>query len=130
MTFLEAMAAVLWADAGFKAASPGGIAAQLTPEAPTQTLTSYRVIGGPNDPTLDTAGLQVLRVEFNCHAMTYNAASAARDALVAFLNGYGGQLADARATYLQNAQVLSPMDFFDSETRQHRCMTEFYLIFD
>jgi hypothetical protein len=99
----------------------------LIPEGCTLPAVSYQVVGGSSAPTFNTSGMQKLRVQFDCHARHYKIADAVREALRSFLNGYYGLLADG--TYLQNAEFLQPIDYFDNDSRQYRCGLEFYLYF-
>lgn len=134
MNLMQALAKVVWADTAFKAASPGGISAVLLPEGVQLPATTYRTIVGIQESTLETSGQQRMRVEFEFHADQtaggYVAACAARRALDKVLNGFVGQLADEDSTYLQNVDPASKgADDYDSDPRQWRCLSEYYLIF-
>lgn len=125
---MDGVAAVLWADAGFHAASPGGISAVLLPEKVTLPATTYQIIVGTSEPTFDTSGLQTTRVQFDCFGSSYADAYAAREALIQALNGYRGALVDG--SFLQGALVITSVDFFADAPRQYRCMVEFYLMYN
>ena len=128
MTLLDGLSTVLWADTAFKAACPGGIAAVQLPERVTLPAATALIVSSLSDPTFESSGLQKVRVQFDCYALTYGEASDARNALVDVLNGYIGHLADG--TDLQNADQIQAIDFFEDDSRQFRCMVEFYLYFD
>lgn len=134
MTFMAALKEMLWANPGFKAASPGGIEFVLAPQRPQPAdgsalpaLTTMQRVGGSSKQTFDSAGPQKLRVQFDFHAGSYELAEAAHQALRAALERYQGKLADG--TYLQQAVYLQAIDFYDNEPRQFRCACEFYLYF-
>lgn len=130
---IEAVGQLLWADATFKAASPGGIADTLLPEGAPLPATTYQDVGGASDPTFDTSGMQRARIEFDCRADDSTggmaAARAARKALIAALNGqHGVTLADG--TWMDSAILISPgYTFFDDDARQYRARCEFYVMY-
>ncbi len=104
----------------------------LLPEGSTTPALTYMVAGGSSDPTFSTSGMQRLRVQFDVHAdpkdkAGYRAAIQAREALRLLLDGYRGMLSDG--TYLQNAQRIQDIDYFDDGPRQFRCSSEFYFWF-
>jgi hypothetical protein len=89
----------------------------------------YSFVGGSSTATFATAGMQRLRMQLDCWAADYDAAAALREAVVRALNGYQGQLSDG--TFLSNAFMVNPgIDFFEDDSREVRCMVEFYLLFD
>lgn len=98
------------------------------PEPPILPALTYQFAGGSSQPTFETSGMQKQRVQFDCWGQSYDDAASLRAALIAALNGYQGALSDG--TYLQNAELLQSMDFFENEARQYRCMVEFYLWYD
>jgi hypothetical protein len=124
---MDGIATLLWADAGFRAASPGGIMPTVLPQRAALPATTWMVAGGSSSPTFETSGLQKLRIQFDHHASDQAGANAARNALRNALEGYRGTLTDG--TFLQWAEWLQPLDFFDNEPRQFRCAQEFYLYF-
>jgi hypothetical protein len=140
MNMMQAVAAMLWANAGFRAASPGGIMPILLPEGAKLPATTYQIVGGSSKQTFDTSGPAKIRVQFDFHAgdvagtggaatvSGYTLATAARNALIAALDRYSGVLADG--TWLQNAVSLQPIDYFDNDARRFRCSQEFYLMFN
>jgi hypothetical protein len=85
---------------------------------------TYHVVGMHEDPTFQTAGMNRYRVQFDCWALTYAAASALRSALVASLNGFTGAV---NGVNIQNARVLQPIDFYEHEALQFRLAVEFYI---
>jgi len=96
--------------------------------AQTMPALTYKVIGGSSEPTFDTSGFQRERIELNSYADTYLQADQGREALLEFLNGYGGVLADG--TVLQNVEFIQKLDFYEQAPRRFRCMVEFYFYFD
>lgn len=88
---------------------------------------TFRIVGGSSEPTLETSGLQRVRLEIDCFGKSYLAAAKVRQAVRKFLNGYQGLLGDG--TYLQNADLIQELDFDEEYAREFRCMAEFYLYF-
>jgi hypothetical protein len=102
------------------------------PPDPIYPCISYRLIGGSQEETFDTAGAQQQRFEFNCYGSNYASAVAVRRALIGSgdspaLNGFGGLVADG--SLLQLVTKINEMDFFDSDAREYRAMVEFYFHF-
>lgn len=125
----DAVTQLLWNDAAFQAASPGGTADTVLPEGATLPATTYQVVGGRSDATLDTSGMQKLRVQFDCRAATADDAATARDALIAALNGRIGETLED-GTWLDSAELIQTIDYFDSDSRQFRKGVEFYVNFN
>lgn len=98
------------------------------PEIPTLPAATYHVIGGTSDPTFETSGMQKLRIQFDHYGNTYADANTLREATRVLLNGFVGALSDG--TYLEDAQLIQSVDFFENDARQYRCMSEFYLYFN
>jgi hypothetical protein len=99
----------------------------LLPEKPVLPAMTYGVVGGSGEPTLNTSGMIRLRMQFDCWGMKYSDAAQLRKALVQALNLYYGVLSDG--TYLQLAQFIQPVDFYEQDARQYRCAVEFYFEF-
>ena len=93
----------------------------------------YRVIGGSSDATLETSGMQKLRVQFDCYAVGsstasgYGVAVGVREALRLLLNGYQGALPDG--SFLDNADLIESRDVFMNDARQYVAEIEFRLLF-
>jgi hypothetical protein len=69
------------------------------------------------------------RVQFDCWGEDCDTAAGLRAAVIAALNGYQGQLSDG--TFLLNAELVDPgSDFYEDDSREVRCMVEFYLLFN
>lgn len=99
----------------------------ILPPDPTWPAMTYQIIAATPEPTLDTAGFQRWRLQFDCWANTYADAASLRAALIRTLNGYQGTLSDG--TLLQDAEFIQVTDFFADDARVYRCMVEFYLYF-
>lgn len=80
---------------------------------------AYSFIGATSNPTFDTAGFTRYRVEINCFATTYRKAATIRAAVVLAINGYQDGW--------MSIEKLHPIDFFDHELNQFRCLEEFYV---
>lgn len=94
----------------------------------TMPALTYKFVGGSSSPTFATSGMQKMRTEFSCYASSQLQADTLREAIRKFLNGFSGELSDG--TFLQNADLVQSVDFFDDDARQYRCAIEFYLWFD
>jgi Protein of unknown function (DUF3168) len=99
----------------------------VLPKAPTQPSLTYHFVGGTQDPTFTTRGMQRWRLEIVAEAPTAAGAIGLRNAVIAALNGYQGMLSDG--TFLQNCDFLQLMDAYDHEALIYRRMVEFYLYF-
>jgi hypothetical protein len=111
----------------------GRLTPVLLPEDSVLPAMTYKLIYGRGQQTLKTSGAQKVRVEFNAYASavtgTYDQAAQAREALRCLLNQFSGTLSDG--TILNNVELVnSGTDFFENDTRQFRCMSEFYLYFN
>jgi Protein of unknown function (DUF3168) len=108
---------------------PGSVHPMQLPENPTLPAATYQVVGGSSRPTLDTSGMQKLRLQVDCVGKSYLDADKLRWALVNFLNGLSGTLIDG--TVLQLAQFIQPIDFaYWDDSRQFRCAAEFYFYYN
>lgn len=105
------------------------------PEGVVYPTMTYQVISQVGDPNVTTAGLQRMRIQFDCYGSMlspagvdgYSDAVLLRDALRQLLDGYVGTLSDG--TVLQNAVRIQSVDYFDDDARVYRCMCEFNLWF-
>ncbi|HEV2463549.1 MAG TPA: DUF3168 domain-containing protein [Acidobacteriaceae bacterium] len=104
------------------------------PDSTVYPAITYQMVGGNSKPTLDTSGVQKLRMQFDCWSAatpdggTYAQAASVREALIAALNGVQTTLSDG--TRLLTADLVNPgMSFFEREALQYRCMVEFYLLY-
>ncbi|GGA80703.1 hypothetical protein GCM10011507_34900 [Edaphobacter acidisoli] len=133
------VALIVQAGSGLEAITANRIFPITLPENIGATLATgpaitFQIVGGRSDPTFETSGLQMLRVQFDCYAVGTASASGAktayqvRDALTQLLNGYRGALPDG--SWLEGAELIQMIDFFESAARQYRCMVEFYLYFN
>lgn len=93
----------------------------------------YRIIGGNSEATLETSGMQKLRVQFDCYsvgsatASGYGVANGVREALRELLNGYNDTLPDG--SFLDNADLIEARDAYQNEARQYVAEIEFRLLF-
>ena len=94
----------------------------VLPTQPTLPAIHYRIVGGSSTPTNDTYGNQRYRFEVNCWGLTYLDAVTLRSAVIQTLQEYGG--AGVSIRYIQ------PLDLYESELRQYRCIAEFYVYFN
>jgi hypothetical protein len=107
----------------------GRLTPVLLPEGSPMPAMTYRIVASRSEPTFSGSGAQKLRVQFDAYSSdTYDNAAAARDALRSLLNGYSGTLSDG--TFLQAAELIQQIDFYENDARQFRCMSEFYLSFN
>ena len=88
---------------------------------------TFHLIGGSTDPTFESSGLQKVRVQFDVWSSSYLQGAQVRDALRRFLNGFVGELADG--TYIQNADLIQNLDFYEDDAREFRCGSEYYFYF-
>jgi hypothetical protein len=120
--------ALLSGNAAIAAIAGSSIFPVTVPESTPMPALTYQIVGGNSMATLNTSGLQKLRMQFDCYGNDYLTAATLRETLRQALNGFVGQLADG--TFLQNAELIQNIDFFENDARQFRCMAEFYLFFD
>ncbi len=99
----------------------------VLPEGETLPATTYRTIGGRQDPTYTTSGLQRRRVELSFRATNAAGADQLREATIAVLNGFHGAMPNGFV--VQDCELLQPLDDFDTDARQFRFGAEFYFYF-
>jgi hypothetical protein len=98
----------------------------LPPDAEMPAI-HYRIVGGASKSTQDTTGSQRYRVEVNCWSDgssggngSYLQAATLRAAVISQLNRRSGGS-------IQLIDYIQPIDDFDHELLQHKCVAEFYL---
>jgi hypothetical protein len=91
----------------------------VIPEEPTLPAICYQIVGSSSRQTLNTHGLQKIRLQIDCWGDSYGDAVTLRDAVATSLDGYE----DANVQFL----LLSKSDFFDHELLQYRALIEFYI---
>ena len=91
----------------------------LLPTEPTLPAIDYKFVGGANQPTMDTTGVQRYRVEINCWGATYAQAVTLRHAVIKALSGYQSDNT--------SIQFLMPQDIFEPDLLQYRAVAEFYV---
>lgn len=130
----DSIFALLSADPGVAAIAGTRIYPMVLPDDAAFPAITYQQVGGSSTPTMDTSGVQKLRLQIDCWSAplplggTYRQASGLRDAVRRALDGYSGVLGDG--TQLSRAWIVNPgMDFFAHEALQYRCMLEFYLLY-
>jgi hypothetical protein len=102
-------------------------AVQLPTASPMPAVV-LNTVGGQSMPTLETAGLQKVRIQVDCFGTSYASADQVRWVLTQFLNLNAAQLNNG--VWLQSAQLIQPIDFPDDwQTLQFRCGAEFYLFY-
>lgn len=89
---------------------------------------TYQVVSGSSEPTFETSGFITLRMQFDCWGRNYSDAAILRKTLVQVLNGFRGALTDG--TFLEDAQFIQPIDFYEQSILLYRCAVEFYFRFD
>jgi hypothetical protein len=77
---------------------------------------------------LATSGPQRRRVQIDFRAATDAAADQLRDATIAVLNGFYGELPNGFVLSL--CELVQPIDGFDNDARQFRLAAEFYFYFN
>lgn len=100
----------------------------VLPTGPTYPAMTYQVIVAPQSPTMNTAGMQHWRIQFDCHGESYPDAVGLRTALIKTLNGAGQVLSDG--TVLQNAHLHTLSDDFATAARVYRCIADITLDFN
>jgi hypothetical protein len=91
---------------------------------------SYALIGGmPMCPSMETAGLNMVRLEIACWATSngYTSAYQLRSTLVSAIQGYQGLVG---GSYVQNVEIISPFDEFEHELELCRLAQEIRVYFD
>jgi hypothetical protein len=91
----------------------------VLPESPTLPAATYTFVGGTANPTLNTSGLTRYRVEVSCYGNSYSDAVTLRSSVKAALNGY----TDPNMVIEWSRST----DFFEHESLQYRCLSEFYV---
>jgi hypothetical protein len=98
----------------------------LPTDAPLPAI-HYRIVGGASKATQDTTGSQRYRVEVTCWSDgssrgtgSYLQAATLRAAVIAQLNRQS-------SGSIQLIDYIQPIDDFDHELLQHKCVAEFYL---
>lgn len=99
----------------------------VLPKNPILPALVYRFVGGSQNATFTTRGMQRRRVEFYCFGNSALDADTLAAALVTALNGYAGTLSDG--TILQNCDFIQEMDAYDYEALVFRRIVEFYFYF-
>lgn len=122
------LVALLKSDDALSALIEGRISPVLLREGICLPALTYHIVGGSSSPTLNTSGMQRVRIEFDAFGRSYLEAANVREALRILLNGYQGPLSNGM--YLQNVEFVQAVDFYDSDPRQFRCMSEFYVYFN
>ena len=100
----------------------------LPPDEPLYPCIVYKSVSLKSNPTLDTTGMQRLRIEFDCFGSRPLDAVNLRTTLVKAINRYQGALSDG--TWLQDMVLQSMGDFFDDQARVPKCFVEFYALFN
>lgn len=100
----------------------------VMPTAAKYPAMTYQVIVAPQHPTMNTAGMQHWRIQFDCWGESYSDAASLRTALVKTLNGAQQLLSDG--TLLQNARLNSLSDDFANASRTWRCIADISLDFN
>jgi hypothetical protein len=114
----------------FPGVLPEAVGAALGVDGPAMV---FKVIGGRSDATLETSGLQTLRLQFDCYAVGtatasgYAVANSVREALRVLLNGYSDTLPDG--SFLDNADLIEGRDAYMNEARQYVAEIEFRLLY-
>lgn len=139
MILAGVVALIVQAGSGLEAITASRIYPGTLPENIGATLATvgpaivFKIVGGNSDATIDSDGMQKLRVQFDCYAVGtstasgYTAANSVREALRELLNGYQGMLPDG--SFLDNADLIESRDAFMNEARQYVAEIEFYLLF-
>lgn len=100
----------------------------VLPTGPKYPAMTYQVIVAPQSQTMNTAGMQHWRLQFDCWGDTYGDAVSLRAALIKTLNGAGQLLGDG--TFLQNAHLNTISEDFASAARVYRCIADITLDFN
>lgn len=88
--------------------------------------TTYQVVGGSADPTFSSSGLQKWRLQLDHFAADAIIAYQIRNAAIALLNGWRGNLPGGPFAEIL---FIQPIDHFENDARQFRCTSEFYVFF-
>jgi hypothetical protein len=114
---------IITADPGITALIGTRAYPVILPTDPTLPAITYKLIGGSSRPTMDTSGMQQLRLEVDCWGATYNDAVTLRAAVFNALSEYFDPVANV---YIQ---AIMPRDLFDSALLKFRAMYEFYVFY-
>lgn len=127
---LEALYPLLTSDDALVTMLKGGIHQSSLPEGACRPVMSYLSAGGSAEPTLETSGMQKVRIQFDAFGDTRAQAAKVLELLRQFLNGYRGELPGG--LFIQNADLINPepIDFpVEEYSRDFRCMSEYYFWF-
>jgi len=102
-----------------------GMVLDINPVLPAITVQVISSVSGQN--LNGVQDLQRMRVQVDCWGENYKDAVKLRGAVMKFLDDFVGTLPDG--TYLQNAERVQQIDFFESLARHFRAMCEFNLYF-
>jgi hypothetical protein len=93
----------------------------LPNESPMPAI-SYSFVGGSSKSTQDTQGNQKYRLEVNCWGKKYLDSVTLRNAVITLLGSYSQD--GIFISYLQ------PIDFYEDDLLEYRCLAEFYVYFN
>ncbi len=134
------VALIVQAGSGLQAITASRVFPGTLPELEGAALGSngpaivfYRIPGSVSDPTLESSGMQRLRVQFDCYAVGtatasgYSAANAVCEALRQLLNGFTGALPNG--AWLDNADLVEIRDAYRTAARQYVAEIEFRILY-
>ena len=105
----------------------GRIYPATLPEKPTLPAMTFTRISRVQEPTLDTSGMQRVRIQFNFFGRTaYDAAECAAEVEL-FFNGFSAVLSDG--TWLQNAWLITDSDTYEDVARERHVQADYYLLY-
>ena len=90
------------------------------PQDTTDPALTFRISQTIEEPTLETSGLEKLRVQIDSWANDYFDAANLRAALVSAFNGYQ----DAAFTAL----LINKADYFEPDLLKYRCVSEWHIL--
>lgn len=100
----------------------------LLPEKTAMPAVSYQIVSWTSEPGFQTAGMQKVRVQFDCFGDTYKQATNVREDMIKLLVGMQGENLDD-GHFLQNTELVQSIDFYEQDARQFRCALELKFLF-
>ena len=97
------------------------------PENPALPAIVYTQVGGTTQPTLSTGGMAQQRVQVDTYGAGYDGADQLREAVIALLHGFQGQLAGG--PFIDSCFYIGPVTNFENIPRQYRLAAEFRFTF-
>jgi hypothetical protein len=99
----------------------------VLPPNPQYPALTYTDISFVTDSLLQGPGPNAKRVRLDCWGKSYADAKALQQAVHSVFDGFTGTLSDG--TVVQETALSNEIDFFESDSRVYRCLTEYIFYF-